>query len=281
MKAGIVFADKVTTVSPSYAKEIATPEGGARLDGVIRARGRDVVGISNGIDFAVWNPATDPHLVARYDAEDPGAKARCKADLQAQLGLAVRPDAPVFGVVARLDPQKGLDLLVEAAPRIMRQDAQLVVLGEGDAALADALVHLAERFPERVAFRRAFDEPLAHKIYAGADFFLAPSRSEPAGLTHLYAMRYGAIPVVRATGGMRDTVLDCDPAMETGTGIVFDRPDAEEFYGAIARALSAWRQREGLARLRHRVMRRDFSWDRSARQYQSLYAALAAGTTGE
>jgi starch synthase len=274
LKAGILYADRVTTVSPGYAREIVQPDGGAGLDGVLRSRGRELVGILNGVDFAVWNPATDPHLVARYDAEDPGARERCKADLLARTGLAPDTDAPVLGYVGRLDAQKGVDLLVKAAPRLMRQNAQLVVLGEGDDALAEALAALAARFPERVHFKRGFDDVLAHKIYAGADFFLAPSRAEPSGLTHLYAMRYGAVPIARATGGLADTVVDCDAQLETGTGFLFGAPDPEEFYGAVARALSAYGRRDALARLRRRVMRKDFSWDRSARQYNAVYSAL-------
>lgn len=278
LKAGVVYADKVTTVSPTYAKEVAAGIAGEGMAGVVRSRGKDFIGILNGIDFAVWNPATDPYLAARYDAEDATPKARCKADLAATVGIAQRPEAPLFGMVARLTTQKGIDLLLEAAPRMMRQDLSLVVLGEGDDALAEGLSHLASHFPERVHFKRGFDDPLAHKIYGGADFFLAPSRVEPSGLAHLYAMRYGALPIVRATGGLRDTVVDADRELESGTGFVFERPDADEFYGAVARALVAWRNREGMVRLRHRVMRKDFSWDRSARQYQALYSALAGGS---
>jgi starch synthase len=274
MKAGIQFANKVTTVSPAYAKEITTPAGGAGLDGVLRARGRDLVGILNGVDFAVWNPATDPHIAARFDAEALAAKDRCKAELLAQTGLTPRPETPLLGFVGRLDAQKGLDLLLAAAPRLMRQDLQLVLLGEGDPALAEGLTELAKRFPERVFFKQGFDDVLAHKIYAGADFFLAPSRTEPCGLTHLYAMRYGAIPIARATGGLKDTVLDADRHLETGSGFLFEHADAEEFYGAVSRALAAWQQPDGLAKLRRRVMRKDLSWDRSARQYQALYTHL-------
>lgn len=274
LKAGLLFADRITTVSPSYAKEIATPEGGAGLDGVIRARGRDVIGILNGVDFAVWNPATDPHIAARYDAEAPAGKERCKAALLQDTGLALRLHTPLLGFVGRLDLQKGVDLIVAAAPRLMRQDLQLVILGDGDATLAHRLTELTQRFPERVYFKHGFDDVLAHKIYAGSDFFLAPSRFEPCGLTHLYAMRYGSVPVARATGGLKDTVLDCDNKLDTGTGFLFDHPDPDEFYGAVARGLGAYRHRDAFARLRRRVMRKDLSWDRSARQYQTVYTSL-------
>jgi starch synthase len=274
LKGGVVYADRVTTVSPSYAKEILTPDGGARMDGVLRARGRNLLGILNGIDHAVWNPCTDPHLVARYDAEDATNKARCKTDLQQRLGLPVRPEVPVVGVVARVDAQKGTDLVLGAAAPLMRQDVQLVVQGSGDPALMAQLKELATKMPDKVACRSDWDDPLAHRIYAGSDFFLVPSRFEPCGLTQMYAMRYGAVPIVRATGGLRDTVVDCDPELSTGTGFLFDAIDADELYNAVARALIAWQRRTAFPKLVRRVMRADWSWERSARRYQSLYESL-------
>ncbi len=274
LKAGLVFAQKITCGSASYAKDLATPEGGQRMDGVVRARVRDVVGIVNGIDYAIWNPATDPHLVARYDAEDTSAKLRCKADLQSRCELAVRPDVPLLGWVARLEERKGIDLLIAAAPRLIRHELQLAILGDGEARFAEPLLDLAKRFPDRVFFKSAFDDELAHRIYAGSDFFLAPSRSEADGLGHLYAMRYGAVPIARNTGSLRDTLVDCDAGSTSGTGFVFDLATADELAGAVGRALAMFRETEALSRLRRRTMRRDFSWDRSARQMQSLYASV-------
>ena len=198
LKGGIVHATRVTTVSSTYAREIVTAAGGARMDGVLCARG-DLVGILNGVDPAVWNPSTDPSLIARYDAEGLANKARCKTDLQHRLGLPVRPETPVFGMVARMDAQKGVDLLVACAPTLLRQDVQVVVQGSGSPALMAEVESLARAMPDKVVYRSDFDDALAHRIYAGSDFFLVPSRFEPCGLAQMYAMRYGTVPVVRAT----------------------------------------------------------------------------------
>jgi starch synthase len=274
LKAGIVDSDRVTTVSPTYAREIVTPAGGAHMDGVLRAHATDLVGILNGLDPGVWNPSTDPHLVSRYDVVDPLPKVRCKSALQKALGLAPRPETPVLGMVARIDAQKGLDLLLGCATQLLRQDVQLVVQGSGDPDLVAALTALAREMPEKVAYRTEFDDGLAHRIFAGSDLFLVPSRFEPSGLTQLYAMRYGSVPVVRNTGGLRDTVVDCDNTLGTGTGFVFDDLTPDAFYGAIARGLAAYAQPERFAALRRRVMRLDHAWDRSARRYAAIYREL-------
>jgi starch synthase len=276
LKGGLLYADKVTTVSPSYAKEIATGAEGHKLEGVVRSRG-EVLGVLDGVDYAVWNPATDPHLVARFNAEDVFARERCRADLLGRVGLLEHTSAPVFGFVGRLDEAKGADVLLAAAPKLLRNDLQLVLLGEGEGPIADGLSELAKRFPDRVSLRRGFDDVLAHRIFAGCDFFLAPSRFEPSGLAAMYAMRYGAVPVARATGGINDTVLDADAELRSGTGFLFDRADADELVGAVGRALAAYQSPEGLRRLRRRVMRRDVSWERSARQYAAVYQSLTAG----
>ena len=274
LKAGVVDSDRVTTVSPTYAHEIVTPAGGANMDGVLRAHTKGLVGILNGIDPGVWNPSTDPHILSRYDVVDPLPKMRCKNALQKALGLPARPDTPVLGMVARLDAQKGVDLLLGCATQLLRQDIQLVVQGSGDPELTAGLAALARDMPEKVAFRTAFDDGLAHRIFAGSDLFLVPSRFEPSGLTQLYAMRYGAVPVVRNTGGLRDTVVDCDASLGTGTGFVFDDLTPEAFYGAIARGLAAYAQPDRFASLRRRVMRLDHAWDRSARRYAAIYREL-------
>jgi starch synthase len=274
LKGGILHADRVTTVSATYAREIITPEGGARLDGVLRARPEAVHGILNGVDSAVWSPSTDPHLIARYDADDPTAKGRCKTDLQQRVGLPVEPGIPLFGMVARMESQKGVDLLVESAVTLLRQQVQLVVQGSGSPALMDAVAGLARAMPDKVVYRSEFDDALAHRIYAGSDFFLVPSRFEPCGLAQMYAMRYGSVPVVRATGGLRDSVVDCDAELLTGTGFVFEEPTGDGLYGAIARALTAYQRTQAFSKLKRRVMRGDWSWDRSARRYQTVYESL-------
>lgn len=274
LKAGIVDADRVTTVSPTYAREIVTPAGGAHMDGVLLAHAPDLVGILNGLDPGVWNPSTDPHLLSRYDVVDPLPKTRCKNALQKALGLAPRPETPLLGMVARIDAQKGVDLLLGCASQLLRQDVQLVVQGSGDPELVAGLVALAKEMPEKVAYRPEFDDGLAHRIFAGSDLFLVPSRFEPSGLTQLYAMRYGAVPVVRNTGGLRDTVVDCDHTLGTGTGFVFDELAPDAFYGAIARGLAAYAQPERFAALRRRVMRLDHAWERSARRYAAIYREL-------
>ena len=275
LKAAILHSDRFVTVSPSYAKEITTPAGGMRMDGVLRAHAKGLVGILNGIDPAIWNPATDPHLVARNDAEDATTKARCKTDLQQCTGLPIRPETPVLGMVARFDPQKGVDLLLDAAVQLLRQDVQVVLQGSGHAKLVEGAQALARELPEKVFFTADYDDALAHRIYAGSDIFLMPSRFEPCGLAHLYAMRYGAVPVVHDTGGLRDTVVDCDPALRTGTGFLFGDATTESFYGAVTRALTAYQSPAAFTALRRRVMRQEWSWDRSARRYQGIYAELA------
>lgn len=277
LKAGIVFAEQITTVSPTYARQILTPEQGHGLEGLLATRRDALTGILNGIDYSVWNPATDPALPARYDAEDPGGKVRCKAELQREVGLPVRPEVPVAGIVSRLVEQKGFDLFGEVATRVLRQDMQLVVLGSGEASLRAMFEDLARRFPDRVAVRSGvYDEGLAHRIYGGSDLYLMPSRFEPSGLTQMYAMRYGVAPIVRHTGGLADSVVDCDPSGDSGTGFVFDEFEPSALLGAIERALALYKDRAAFASLVRRAMRVDHSWDRSARMYDQIYQDLIA-----
>jgi starch synthase len=274
LKLGIVTADVVTTVSPSYAREIQTPSAGAGLDGVLRERADSLVGIVNGVDYAVWNPATDPALVARFDAEDATNKARCKGALQRELGLALEAEAPLVAFVGRLATQKGVDLILAALPRLLRgTEAQVVLAGDGDAALVAAIETAVARANGRVVFARAATEPLAHRIFAGADFVLVPSRFEPCGLVQLYAQRYGALPVAHATGGLVDTIVDCDAKLETGTGFLFDEPTADSLLAAVERAIAA-RALPRWAALVRRVMRLDRGWDGPARRYDQLYRGL-------
>ncbi|MBK6459947.1 MAG: glycogen synthase [Myxococcales bacterium] len=279
LKQGIVSADVVSTVSPHHAAELVTAAGGFRLDGVLRAKGR-LTGVLNGVDYAVWNPATDPHLPARYDAEDPSAKARCKAAFRKELGLSLQPDgAPLIVSVGRLVAQKGTDLLLGALPRLLRStDAQVVVCGDGDAALIEQLEAAATKSRGRVAFLRAAPEAVVHRAYAAADLVVVPSRYEPCGLVQLYAQRYGALPVAHATGGLVDTVVDCDAKLQTGTGFSFDEPTEEALIGAVLRALAA-REHPAFPALVRRVMRADRGWERAARQYEALYRAATRASS--
>jgi starch synthase len=276
LKLGILTADAVTTVSTTYAREIQTPELGHKLDGVLRERARAVVGITNGVDYAVWNPASDPALAARYDAEDPSNKARCKGALQKELALPIDAAAPLVVSVGRIVTQKGSDLVAAMLPRLLRgTEAQVVVAGDGDAALVAKIEEAVHKSHGRAVFAKAASEVLVHRLFAAADIVLVPSRFEPCGLVQLYAQRYGALPVARATGGLVDTVVDCDAKLETGTGFLFDEPTPDALLGAVERAVSA----RTLARwpaLVRRVMRLDRGWERPARQYEQVYRSLAA-----
>ena len=279
LKGGIHYADGLSTVSPTYAHEIQTPEFGCGMDGLLRHRRADLAGIVNGIDTEAWDPATDAALSQRYDASRLELKAANRPPLQRRLGLEVDDTIPLLAIVSRLVHQKGLDLLVEIAPRLMAHPAQLVVLGTGEAQLERALRALAARFPRQAAVTIGYDEDLARQIKAAADIFLMPSRFEPCGLSQLYSMRYGTPPVVHATGGLRDTVADCTEsalADGTATGFVFDEPSAAALLGAVERAL---RTRECAAtwrKLQRNGMRCDFSWRASARRYLELFHTLAA-----
>ncbi len=275
LKAGMVFADALTTVSPRYAAEIQTPAFGEGLDGVLRARGAALRGILNGIDDAVWDPATDPHLPARYRAGDLAGKARCKRALQAELGLEVGDDAPLLGVVSRLTEQKGFDLLAVALPRALEAwDAELAVLGSGEERYERWVRELGARFPGRVGARVGFDEGLAHRIEAGADVFLMPSRFEPCGLNQLYSLRYGTVPIVHATGGLDDSVAEFDPTTGAGTGFKFTSYTPDAFLAALERALRTRRDPSLWARLVANGMAQDFSWSRAAAEYRALYETL-------
>lgn len=271
LKLGILTADAVTTVSSTYAAEIQTPEHGAGLDGVLRSRGDGVVGIVNGIDCAVWNPATDPALVARYDAENFSNKVRSKGALQKELGLRLDIDVPLVGFVGRLVEQKGVDLVLGALPKLLRSAAvQVVVAGDGGVGVVSAVEAAVAKSDGRLCFVRAAPEPLVHRLFAAADVILVPSREEPCGLVQMYAQRYGAVPVARATGGLVDTIVDCDAKLETGTGFLFEETTPEALLGAIERALAA-RILPRWPALVRRVMRLDRGWDRPSRRYEQVY----------
>ncbi len=265
---GIAHADIVSTVSPTYAQEFLTPEYGEQLDGLLRARQDHIAGILNGIDYGFFNPATDPYIAATYSADDPSGKAICKAALQHECGFAVEPDRPLLGIVTRLVWQKGLDLVLAGLPWLIgHTDAQLVVLGSGDPTIEFALVDQMRQHPERVNVQLRFDAALAQRMYAGIDAFVMPSRYEPCGLAQLIALRYGAIPIVRATGGLADTVREG----YDGNGFRFYDYTAEALIGTIQRALTCFRDITGWPILRARGMREDHSWAAAALEYVALY----------
>jgi starch synthase len=279
LKAGLALADAVTTVSPSYAREILTPDRGEGLDGFLRSKVKRLVGIVNGIDTATWDPETDRALPATYARTALAGKAVCRARFAAELGLPLADDEPLIGVIARMTDQKGLDLVAEIIPELAQLPARLVVLGSGDPALEQRFAWLAEVFREHVAVRIGFDHDLAHRIYAASDLFAMPSRFEPCGLGQLYAMRYGAIPVVHAVGGLRDTVIDPgDPelALGRGTGIRFTPATPLAFARALDRGVRLFRDDAVLTTVRRAAMARDSSWTASAQQYVELYRSLAA-----
>jgi len=282
LKAGLALADRITTVSPTYAAEIRTPAGGMGLDGLLRRRADVLTGIRNGIDDTVWNPATDVHLAARFDAKHLARRTSNKAALQARFGLDVEPATFVFGVVSRLTLQKGMDLLLEALPALTDNGAQLALLGSGEKSLADDFVATAARFRGRVAAIIGYDEPIAHLVQAGADALLVPSRFEPCGLTQLCALRYGAIPIVARVGGLADTVIDANEmalAAGVGTGIQFAPVTRETLELAISRGIALRRDRALWRRMQSRAMATDVGWTRPAKRYAALFRELAARGT--
>ncbi len=277
LKTGLSFADKITTVSPTYAQEIQTEIAGHGLHGLLHDRRDDLVGILNGIDSRIWNAAFDPALSAHYDAANvEQGKADCKQDLQQQLGLPQRGDVPVFGMISRMTDQKGFDLILAIADELLTLDLQLVFLGQGEASIEHQLTELQRRYPQKVSATIGFSEELAHRIEAGSDLYLMPSRFEPCGLNQLYSLAYGTLPIVHKTGGLADSVRDASDenlADGTATGFVFDhyRPGALQFQ--IERALSLYSDRTMWYRLVRTAMTRDFSWRRSAEKYLSVYRA--------
>jgi starch synthase len=279
LKAGLVWSDAVNTVSRRYSQEIQTPAFGHGLDGVLRSRATDVHGILNGIDYDEWHPSKDPFIAARFSREDLAGKTTCKADLQRTFGLPERPDVPLLGIISRLAEQKGIDLVVEALDTIFGLDTQLVLLGTGEPALHEAFETAKARHPRRIGLRLGFDVALSHKIEAGADLFLMPSRYEPCGLNQMYSLAYGTIPVVRATGGLDDTIQPFDPTTGSGNGFKFAESDADALLRTVGHAVDLYRQRDQWSRLVHNAMACDFSWNRSAQEYQRLYEEIARRST--
>ena len=275
MKAGLVFADHINTVSPTYAREIRTAYYGERLDGLLRARGAAVSGMLNGIDRTIYDPATDRFLGAHFSVDDMAGKATQKRYLQQEMHLSERPEVPVIAMVSRLTPQKGLDLVERVLTDILRMDVQLVLLGDGDRRFVDLLNWAAWRYPGQVGTYIGLNEGLAHRAYAGSDMFLMPSQFEPCGLSQMIALRYGSVPVVRETGGLCDTVVPYNKYTDEGTGFSFANYNAHEMLFTLERAVRYYYEDQPMwARLVRRGMEQDFGWGASARQYLALYRLL-------
>ena len=274
LKAGLVFSDLINTVSRKYSQEIQTEEFGCGLEGVLRSRGRDVHGILNGMDYEEWHPSRDPYIAAPFSVEDLAGKAACKADLQRLFGLPERSEAPLLAVISRLAAQKGIDLIVDALDALLDLDTQLVLLGTGEPALHEAFEAAKIRHPSQLGLRLGFDVALSHKIEAGSDIFLMPSRYEPCGLNQMYSLAYGTIPIVRATGGLDDTIQSFDPESGIGNGFKFAEETAEAFLAATRNAVALYRQSTPWRRVIANAMRCDFSWTRSAAEYEALYREI-------
>ena len=276
MKSGLVFSKKITTVSPTYAREICTAEFGCGMEGVMRDRGRDLSGILNGVDYEVWNPE-DSSLAKPYSVHDLEGKKDCKQALQAEMGLAQTNDGPLFAVVSRLTSQKGMDLLLASLPELLREGGQLAVLGTGDGDLEAGFRYAASANPERVAVHIGYSEPMSHRIMAGADVLLVPSRFEPCGLTQLYALRYGTVPLVRHVGGLADTVVDATAEnlrKDRATGFVFADASRHALGQRICEACALYHDKAMWVQVQRRGMTQDFSWNDSAGNYEALYKSL-------
>lgn len=275
MKGALIFTDAISTVSPTYAEEIKGSEQGFGLEGIFRERSSSLTGILNGVDYHLWNPETDRFIASTYSIDNLARKRICKADLQAAFSLAEDPNIPLVGMVTRLTPQKGLDLIESALEELLSRDLQVVVLATGMKQYEESLLRAAARHPGKLAVKIAFSEPLSHKVVAGSDMLLMPSRYEPCGLTQMYSFKYGTIPVVRATGGLKDTVEEYDPVLEKGNGFVFSAYEVAGLLAALDRALAIFAQDKKWQALMKADMKLDFSWIRSARAYIELYRRLS------
>jgi starch synthase len=276
LKGGIVFADAINTVSRTYAKEIQTVEFGYGLEGVLRARAQDLTGILNGVDYDEWNPETDPLIPAHYGPADATPKATCKAVLQAEFQLRADPAVPLIGMVTRLADQKGLDIFAKAIDEIMALELQVAILGTGDERYHRLLMELADQYREKLAVRLAFDNRLAHLVEAGADMFLMPSRYEPCGLNQLYSLKYGTVPIVRATGGLADTITDVLRNGDSANGFVFQDYSPHALAETVARAVACFGDKRRWKKIMATGMAQDWSWSRSAAEYADLYARIIA-----
>jgi starch synthase len=274
LKGGILYADQITTVSEHYRREIQTPSGGCSLDGVLRENAHRLTAILHGADYTRWNPASDRLLPAHYDARRLRGKETCRETLLKQLKLASAPRGPVFGMVTRVVEEKGFEILMPLLDRLLWDDVRLIILGEGDPTYETALAIAARKFPGKFVYQKDYDEKLAHLIEAGMDISLIPSRFEPAGLSAMYNLKYGALPVARATGGIQEIIEDYDPTMDRGYGFLCYEYSSESFWDAIKRAREIYRDRTAWAKLMKRAMSRNFSWDASTERYEELYKGL-------
>lgn len=277
LKSGALHADMLSTVSPTYAREIQTPEFGLGMEELLQSRSRDLVGIVNGVDYGDWNPTTDPQIPHHYTADDLAGKARMKAALLARMGLPHDHGAVVFGVVSRLTSQKGFELFADAMPVFLqRENMRLCVLGSGEAAHEQYFQWLRDTWPQKVAVYRGFHDELAHWIEAGSDVFLMPSRFEPCGLNQMYSLKYGTPPLVRRTGGLADTVQNWDAVQRTGTGFCFDDFSSQALAGTLGWVFDSWRQQDAWQQLVRNGMAQDFSWDKQGHDYVALYRRMIA-----
>jgi starch synthase len=272
MKSGIVYADVINTVSQKYSEEIQTSEYSYGLEGILRKRREDLYGILNGVDYQDWDPSRDPHLIANYDLKDISGKKECKKDLLKEFNLPPSlENAPLLGMISRLADQKGFDLLAEILEELFTLDIGFVLLGTGEQKYHDLFSQIARKYPQKAGIRITYDDRLAHKIEAGSDLFLMPSKYEPCGLNQIYSLKYGTIPVVRATGGLDDTIVNYSPTTRKGNGFKFTRYDAKEFLDQIRVAMGFYSQPEHWKQLLRNAMTADFSWQRSATAYLQLY----------
>ncbi|MBN1232104.1 MAG: glycogen synthase GlgA [Candidatus Coatesbacteria bacterium] len=276
LKAGLYNADKISTVSPSYAREILTYEGGWSLDGVLRDRKQDLVGILNGVDYSIWNPATDKLIPFNYDVNDIENKMKCKLELQKRTGLPQSEQIPLFGVISRFAYQKGIDVLAQVIPKLLLENIQFIILGDGDSYLEHIFGILPRHYPEKCASYIGYNNELSHMIEAGADFFIMPSRYEPCGLNQMYSLKYGTLPVVRKAGGLADTVENLDVYTGKGNGFVFNDLSQESLLNTIKWAYNIWRERpDFISKMRRAAMECDFSWKKSAISYMNLFKEMA------
>jgi starch synthase len=281
LKGGIVFADAITTVSRRYAQEIQTSEYGFGLEGVLRARSGNLHGILNGVDYSEWDPATDKYIAVNYSPEDLSGKSLCRADLLKEFALEPIDGHALIGIVSRFAIQKGFDLIASIADRLLHDPVQMVVLGTGDKQYEQLFLKLAQQYPAKFSVKVAYDNALAHKIEAGADIFLMPSRYEPSGLNQMYSLKYGTVPIVRATGGLDDSIDDWNRATRQGTGFKFHAYHGEALYSALREALDAFKDRDGWRQLMLNGMKKDFSWSREAREYVKVYERALQNRSAE
>ena len=276
LKGGIVYSDKINTVSEKYAQEIQTPEYGCGLEGVLKSRSNSLSGILNGVDYEDWSPQKDKYIIKHFSSKSTAGKLECKKDLLSEYGLKINPEKPVIGVISRLADQKGFDILSPIMEDILKLDMGFILLGTGEEKYHNSFKEYARKFPANAGINIAFDIGLSHKIEAGCDMFLMPSLFEPCGLNQIYSLKYGTIPIVRATGGLDDTIEDFDPATGKGNGFKFTNYSPEVLLKTIKRAIEVYKDKTAWAKLQKNAMRCDFSWNASAKKYEKLYKSLAS-----